>query len=172
MIRSFAGFVPRISKDAFAHDSAEIIGNVVIGEKASVWPTAVLRADVDGISVGARSNIQDGAVVHCRKGKPSRIGVGVTVGHRAIIHGAAIGNFCLIGMGAVVMEAKIGRECIVAAGAVVPAGVDIPRGQLVMGIPGRAVRPLSPLEKASLHRSAAAYISLAEKHKKESHVVF
>ena len=172
MIRTFAGRAPRIDKTAFIHDSAEIVGRVAIGPRASIWPMAVLRGDVDAVRIGEGSNIQDLVAVHCREGFPAVVGKGVTVGHGAIVHGARVGDGCLIGMGAVVMECKLGRECLVAAGAMVPAGLKAPPRSLVMGFPAKVVRRLKAEELAQLRRSWRHYIALAQKHRKSSRVVF
>ena len=172
MIRTFRGRGPRVDKTAFIHDAAEVIGNVAVDRQASVWPGAVLRGDVDGVRIGARTNIQDGAVVHCREGKPAVIGRGVTVGHRAIVHGARVGDLCLVGMGAIVMEATIGRECIIGAGAVVPAGMKVPPRSLVLGMPAKVRRRLTGAELRSLRRSEAGYVLLADAHRRTSRVVF
>ncbi|MDE2314427.1 MAG: gamma carbonic anhydrase family protein [Elusimicrobia bacterium] len=172
MIRSFESRSPRIHRSAFVHDAAEIIGDVAVGENASVWPMAVLRGDVGSVRIGAQSNIQDCAVVHCRKEHPTRLGRGVTVGHGAVVHGARIGDFCLIGMGAVVMEADIGRECLIAAGAVVTPGLKIPPRSLVLGLPAKSVRRLTSTELKSLRQSAATYAALARRHRDASHVQF
>ena len=172
MIRTFEGRSPRIDKTAFVHGSAEVIGDVRVGTKASIWPHAVLRGDVDAIRVGARSNIQDGAVIHCYEGRPAVIGRGVTVGHAAIVHGARVGDFCLVGMGAVVMEANLGRECLVAAGAVVLKGFRAPPRSLIMGFPAKAIRRLTPQEVRDLHRSEADYVALAQRHRRTSRVRF
>ncbi|MBI3553292.1 MAG: gamma carbonic anhydrase family protein [Elusimicrobia bacterium] len=171
MIRSFRGRVPRIHKSAFVHASAEIIGDAVLGAKTSVWPHAVLRADVDAIRIGERTNVQDCAVVHCREGRPAVIGKGVTVGHGAVVHGSRIGDLCLVGMGAIVMEATIGRECLIAAGAMVPAGMRIPPRSMVMGVPAKVRRRLSPRELAGLRRSSLGYTALAEAHRRTSRVI-
>jgi carbonic anhydrase/acetyltransferase-like protein (isoleucine patch superfamily) len=146
MIRTYRGAKPRIDKTAFVHPASEVIGAVTIGPEASVWPGAVLRADVDAIRIGRGSNLQDMVVVHCRPGRPTVVGKNVTVGHRAILHGTVVGDGCLIGMGAVVMEADLGRECMVGAGAVVPPGLKVPARSLVLGVPGRIVRKLTPAE--------------------------
>jgi carbonic anhydrase/acetyltransferase-like protein (isoleucine patch superfamily) len=172
MIRSFEKKSPRVDATAFVHDAAEVIGAVTLGAGASVWPHAVLRGDVDAIRVGARTNIQDNTVVHCREGRPAVIGKGVTVGHSAVIHGSVIGDFCLIGMGAVVMEAVLGKECIVAAGAMVPKGLKIPARSLVMGLPAKVFRKLNAEEIRSLHDSERSYVKLAERHRRTSKVLF
>jgi carbonic anhydrase/acetyltransferase-like protein (isoleucine patch superfamily) len=172
MIRTFGRFKPRVSASAFVHDSAEVIGAVRLGAGVSIWPLAVLRADVDEIKIGDGSNIQDLATVHCDHGRPTVIGRGVTVGHGAIIHGSRIGDGCLIGMGATVLECEIGRECLVGAGAMVPAGVRIPPRSLVLGLPAKVLRPLKAEELRKLKRSAAIYVKLAREHLRGSRVVF
>lgn len=172
MIRTFEKTSPKIDKTAFVHDSAEIIGDVTLGPRASIWPHAVLRGDVTSIRVGARSNLQDCAVVHGRDGHPAVIGKGVTVGHSAIVHGARVGDYCLVGMGAIVMEAEIGRECLIGAGAMVPAGMKVPPRSLVLGMPAKVVRTLKPDEVAGLHRSEAGYVALADAHRRGSKVRF
>ena len=172
MIRSFGRAVPRIDKTAFVHDSSEIIGRVMIGPNASIWPMAVIRADVNLVRIGEASNIQDNVVVHCRGPSfPTVIGKGVTVGHGAIIHGARIGDLCLIGMGAIVMEAEIGRECLVAAGAMIPKGLRIPARSLVMGFPAKVTRRLLPQELRSLRLSRDSYVKLAARHREISRAV-
>ena len=172
MVRTFGGKTQRIDASAFIHDAAEIVGAVRIGRQASIWPHAVLRGDVDRVEIGARSNLQDGVVVHCREGRPAIVGKGVTVGHGAIIHGARVGDRCLIGMGAIVMEAELGRECIVAAGALVPAGFSAAPRTLIIGIPAKAARRLTAAEVAGLKKSEDSYVRLADRHRRTSRAVF
>ncbi|MBI4347998.1 MAG: gamma carbonic anhydrase family protein [Elusimicrobia bacterium] len=172
MIRSFEKSRPKIADGVFVHDTAEVIGAVSVAKGASLWPYCVLRGDVDRVVVGERSNIQDFTMIHCREGKPTVVGRGVTVGHHVTLHGCRIGDLCLIGMGSKVMEATIGRECLVAAGALVLAGLRIPPRSLVMGSPARVVRRLKPEELASLRRSADSYVRLAGRHARTSKVVF
>ncbi|MCX5793939.1 MAG: gamma carbonic anhydrase family protein [Elusimicrobia bacterium] len=172
MVRSFASFRPRIHPKAFVHDSAEVIGRVVLGAEVSVWPLTVLRGDVAAIVVGAGTNIQDLSMLHGDHGRPAWIGRGVTIGHSVVIHGARIADGCLIGMGATVLECSIGRECLVGAGALVPRGVRIPARSLVLGLPAKVVRPLTAAELRRLKRSAAAYVRLAHQHQRGSRVLF
>lgn len=172
MIRSFENRRPRIHPRAFVHDSAEVIGRVVLGAGASVWPMTVLRGDVGAIMVGAGTNIQDLSMVHCAHGRPTRIGCGVTIGHSAVIHGSLIADGCLIGIGATVLECSIGRECLVGAGALVPKGVRIPARSLVLGLPAKVVRPLTAAELRSLKQTAAVYMRLARQHQRGSRVLF
>ena len=172
MIRSFSGRVPKIHAKAFVHDSAELIGKVTLAEDASVFPGCVLRGDIDEIKIGARTNIQDQTVIHTRAGSPTIIGRGVTVGHRAILHGCRVGDQALIGMGAIVMEATIGARTLIGAGAVVMAGAKIPAGVLALGTPAKVVRKLRPEELRMLADSERSYVALARKHKAASRVVF
>ncbi len=171
MIRSFAGDKPAVHKTAFIHETAEIIGRATIGPDVSLWPYAVVRADVCPIDIGEASNLQDGVLVHGREKYPTVIGKGVTIGHGAIIHGAKIGDLCLIGMGAIVMEAVIGDECVIAAGALLSKGVVIPPKSLVLGIPAKVARPLRPDELDFLRESRDNYLKLAKTHQNSSLVV-
>jgi carbonic anhydrase/acetyltransferase-like protein (isoleucine patch superfamily) len=172
MIRSFDGSRPKLHPTAFVHDSAELIGRVTLGEGASVWPGCVLRGDIDAIAIGAGSNVQDLAVIHTRDGHPTIVGKGVTVGHRAILHGCRVGDFTLIGMGAIVMEASIGARCLIGAGALITAGMKIPAGSLVLGAPAKVVRKLKSGELRMLAASARSYRALAKRHAATERVVF
>jgi carbonic anhydrase/acetyltransferase-like protein (isoleucine patch superfamily) len=172
MIRTFQKRSPRIHPKAFVHDSAEIIGKVTLAEDASVFPGCVLRGDIDEIRIGARSNIQDLTVIHTRNGKPTIVGRGVTVGHRAILHGCRLGDHVLVGMGAIIMEATVGSRTLIGAGAVILAGAKIPSGVLVLGSPGKVVRKLRPEELRMLGESERMYVALSRKHKAASRVVF
>lgn len=172
MIRSFNKRTPRIHADAFVHDSAELIGKVSLAEDASVFPGCVLRGDIDEIKIGARTNIQDLTVIHTRQGSPTIIGKGVTVGHRAVLHGCRLGDQVLVGMGAIIMEATVGARTLIGAGALIPAGAKIPSGVLVLGAPGKVVRKLRPDELKMLGESERQYVALARRHKSSSRVVF
>jgi len=159
--------LPRVHPAAFVHPLAAVIGDVTLGARASVWPFAVLRGDSDAIAVGEESNVQDGAVVHVDRGVPATIGARVTVGHRAIVHGATVEDDCLVGMGAVILNrAVVGRGSIVAAGAVVPEGLVVPPGSLVMGVPGRVRRATTDEERARVARAAATYVALQLAHRR------
>lgn len=171
MIYGFLSEKPRIDKTAFVHPSAQVIGRVTIGPRVSLWPQAVVRADVCPIKIGEASNLQDGVLVHGREEYPTQIGRGVTVGHGAIIHGAKIGDLCLIGMGAIVMEAVIGKECVIAAGALVPKGFRVSPRHLVMGLPAKIARPLSAEEIRFLKQSRDSYLDLARKHQNSSKAI-
>jgi carbonic anhydrase/acetyltransferase-like protein (isoleucine patch superfamily) len=164
MIQPFAGLVPSIHPSVFVHDSAVIIGDVRLDEDVSIWPTAVLRGDMGLIEIGARTNIQDGAIAHDTGGiSVTRIGQRCTIGHRAILHGCIVEDDCLIGMGAIVMDnAVIGRGSIVAAGALVTAKKVIPPGSMVMGSPGQVTRPVSAKDTEWIAYSWKVYLERAQ----------
>jgi carbonic anhydrase/acetyltransferase-like protein (isoleucine patch superfamily) len=154
-----------IDPTAFIHETAIVIGNVRLGARSSIWPAAVLRADTDRIEVGDDSNVQDGAVLHCDEGVPCIIGNRVTIGHRAIVHGALVQDDALIGMGAVVLnKAVIGRGSLVGAGAVVSEGTVIPPDSLVLGVPAKVVRTLTAEQRERLRSGHVAYVELRERH--------
>ena len=153
---------PQIAPDAVVLPGAVVLGEVSLGAGCSVWYHAVARGDCDAIRVGARTNIQDCAVLHTDEGHPLTIGEGVTVGHGAILHGCTVGDNSLIGMGAILLnDAVVGRDCLVAAGALVTGGTVLPDGTLAMGSPAKAVRPLTEEEKAHNAASAAHYCQKA-----------
>lgn len=150
--------VPTLAEGAWAAPSADLIGDVRLGRRASVWFGAVIRADNTPILIGEDSNVQDGAVGHSDPGAPLTIGARVTVGHQAILHGCTVGDGSLIGMGARVLNgAVIGMNCIVGAGALVTEGKAFDPGMLIVGVPARVVRPLTEGEIAGLALSAAHY---------------
>ena len=154
---------PQIDAAAWVAESAVVIGNVQMAAGSSLWPTAVARGDLEQISIGAGSNVQDGAVIHGDPGQPVRIGADVTVGHRAVIHGATIEDGCLVGIGAIVLNGvTIGAGALVAAGSVVTK--DVPPGTLVMGMPAAVKRELSPeaIDQQLCH--ARRYAQLAASH--------
>jgi carbonic anhydrase/acetyltransferase-like protein (isoleucine patch superfamily) len=161
MIRAFRSTEPAIAPSAFIDASAQVIGDVVIGEESSVWMNAVVRGDVNHIRIGSRTNIQDGTIVHVMR-DPSHstiIGDDVTVGHAAVVHGCTLGHRCLIGMGAILLNgAIVGEDSIVAAGTLVPEGMVVPPGSLVMGSPGKVRRSLTADEVAFIKQSAANYV--------------
>nr|WP_321985674.1 gamma carbonic anhydrase family protein [uncultured Lichenicoccus sp.] len=145
---------------AYVAPDAVLLGQVRLGLDVSVWFGAVLRGDNDTITVGDRSNVQDCAVLHVDKGYPVGIGAGCTIGHRAIVHGATIGDNSLIGMGATILNgAVIGRDCLVGANALVTEGRIFPDGSLILGVPAKLARVLSEAEIESLRRSAASYVA-------------
>jgi carbonic anhydrase/acetyltransferase-like protein (isoleucine patch superfamily) len=156
------GVEPRIHATAFLAGGAWVIGDVDVGEDAGIWFNAVLRGDINGIRVGARSNVQDGCVVHVTRRLPAIIGDDVSVGHKAMLHGCTVGNACLIGMNAVVLDdARVGPFAIVGAGAVVKENFVVPEGTLVAGVPARVVRDLTEEECRFLLQSAQNYVEYA-----------
>jgi carbonic anhydrase/acetyltransferase-like protein (isoleucine patch superfamily) len=151
-----------LAASAWVAPSADVIGDVRLGERASVWFGAVIRADNTPISIGDDSNIQDGAIGHSDPGFPLLIGARVTVGHQAILHGCTIADDCLIGMGARILNgAVIEQYCIVGAGALIPEGKHFERGSLIVGAPARVVRQVTDAEKQALRASAAHYAQKA-----------
>lgn len=164
MIYQLGNDSPQIDNSVFVAESADIIGRVVIKEHASVWFNAVIRGDCDLIEIGARSNIQDGAVLHCDPGQPLNIGEDVTVGHQAMIHCREIGDRTLVGINAVILDgAVVGSDCIIGANSLVKAGDVIPSGSLVVGSPAKVVRELDDKAKAILLGSAAHYAEKGQK---------
>lgn len=158
MISDYLGKRPRFSAGCRVHESAVVIGDVELGPEVSVWPLAVLRADWAGITIGRGTNVQDGAVIHEDSGQPARVGENCVVGHLACVHGATVGNGCLIGIHAVLLNGcEIGDECIVGSGAVVGEGKKIPPRSLVLGVPGRVVRQLTDEEAAKIRKNAEDY---------------
>jgi carbonic anhydrase/acetyltransferase-like protein (isoleucine patch superfamily) len=144
---------------------AHVIGRVTLGEDVGVWFGAVIRGDNDPISIGARTNIQDGAMLHADPGVPLTIGADVTVGHHAILHGCSVGDNSLIGMGATVLNrARIGANCIVGANALVTEGKEFPDFSLIVGAPAKAVRTLDPATAAQLRASAEHYVANARRY--------
>lgn len=172
MIRAYQDKRPVVPLSAFVDETAVLIGDVRLSEDVSVWPTAVLRGDVNSIVIGERTNIQDGAVIHVTHDGPftpggvcTVIGPDVTVGHRAILHGCVIESICLIGMGAIVMDnALVRSEVVVAAGTVVPPGKELASGHLYVGAPARKVRALTQAEREQLFYSAQHYVKLKNRH--------
>jgi carbonic anhydrase/acetyltransferase-like protein (isoleucine patch superfamily) len=167
MIFAIGSDKPQIHPTAFIHPSAEISGKVKIGKNVSIWGSCVLRGDVDWITIGDDSNVQDGCVFHTSHHVPVVLEKGVTVGHRAVIHGATVKSYSLIGMGAILLDnAVVEENCLVGAGAMVKEGGVIPKGQLAIGMPAKAVRPLKPEEIKMIVDRAADYIKYAETYKK------
>lgn len=157
--------VPTIGDGAWVAPSADLIGDVRLGARASVWFGAVIRADNTAIVIGEESNLQDGAVAHSDPGAPLTIGDRVTIGHQAIVHGCTIADDCLIGMGARILNgARLAPHCLVGAGALITEGRSFESGSLVVGVPARVVRPLTDEEKASIRLSAAHYAEKASRY--------
>lgn len=170
MIRPYNGVVPRIGAGCYVDESAQVIGDVELGENASVWMCAVVRGDVNSIRIGANSNIQDCSVLHGMLNKwPVIVGDWVTVGHSVTLHGCVVEDRCLIGIGAVILNGgRIGSDTIVAAGTLIPEGVVIEPGSLVMGSPGKVKRKLSEEEKASILTYGQNYLGYKEQYLMES----
>jgi carbonic anhydrase/acetyltransferase-like protein (isoleucine patch superfamily) len=166
MIRSYQGITPKLGERVYVDESAQVIGDVELGDHASVWMCAVIRGDVHSIRIGAYSNIQDNCVVHVFKEQhPTVVADHVTVGHSVTLHGCRIDSHCLIGMGAVILnDAHVGEECIVAAGTLVPEGMKIPPRSLVMGVPAKFRRQITEEEREGLRRYAANYFDYKESY--------
>ena len=151
---------PTLAYDVWVAPSADVIGDAWLGEGASVWFGAVIRADNTPILIGAGTNIQEGAMLHSDPGAPLSVGEGCTIGHHAILHGCTIGDNVLVGMGATILSnAVIGDDCLIGANALVTEGKVFPAGSLIVGAPAKAVRALPPEAIASLKLSAAAYVT-------------
>jgi carbonic anhydrase/acetyltransferase-like protein (isoleucine patch superfamily) len=171
-VRTFEGVTPAIAAAGYIDPTALVIGDVVLGAQSSVWPQSVLRGDVNAIRIGARTNIQDGAIVHVTHdgeftpgGYATTVGADVTVGHRAIVHACTVGDRVLLGMGAIVMDgAEIGPDVMIGAGALVPPGKVFASGWLYTGSPARAARALTDSERRMLEYSARHYVANAERH--------
>ena len=158
---------PRIAATAWVADCARVIGRVEMKEGASVWYGAVLRGDNERITVGVRSNVQDGSVLHTDPGFELTLGDEVTVGHHAMLHGCTVGDGALIGIRAVVLNgARIGARCLVGAGALVTEGKEFPDGMLILGAPAKAVREVTPEQIERLRRGALQYVEHAERHRR------
>jgi len=160
MIRAYRGVVPKIAASAYIDQSAQVIGDVVVGDRSSIWPNVTVRGDVNWIRIGEETSIQDNSVLHCDAGLfPLQIGSRVTVGHLAMLHGCTVEDECLIGIGAIVLNgAKIGSGSVIAAGAVVPEGMQVPPQSLVMGVPAKVKRPVTPEEQERFRQNAKRYI--------------
>ncbi|MEO5622914.1 MAG: gamma carbonic anhydrase family protein [Dokdonella sp.] len=171
-IRSFQGITPRIGANVYIDPAAQVIGDVEIGDDASLWPGVVARGDVHFIRIGARSNVQDGSILHVthageftQDGFPLTIGADVTIGHAAVVHACTIGDACLIGMHATVLDGVVvNRHAMIGAGAVVTPGKIVGAGELWVGNPARCVRKLSVEEIERLHYSAQHYVKLKNRY--------
>lgn len=165
-IRTIHGAAPQLGQALFVAETATLAGDVRLGQGASVWYGAVLRADTGAIVLGAGSNVQDNAVLHTGPGLDVQVGAGVSIGHSAVVHGCTVGDGCLIGMHATVLNgAVVGAGSLVAAGALVPEGAVIPPGSLVVGVPGRVLRPVTPEQAAGIAKNQREYQALAQLHR-------
>jgi carbonic anhydrase/acetyltransferase-like protein (isoleucine patch superfamily) len=161
MLRAYGAASPRVAASAYVDETAQIVGDVVIADESSIWLNAIVRGDVNLIRIGARSNLQDGVIVHVNHhpSHPTIVGDDVTVGHGAILHGCTVEDRCLIGIGAILLNGcRVGSDTIVAAGTLIPERTDIPAGSLVMGSPGRVRRILTGDERAFIVQSAGNYV--------------
>ncbi|MBQ1088765.1 gamma carbonic anhydrase family protein [Streptomyces sp. B93] len=168
MIKGIGGREPKVDEGVFVAPTASVIGDVTLRAGASVWYGAVLRGDVERISVGPSSNVQDNCTLHADPGFPVTVGERVSIGHNAVVHGATVEDDCLIGMGATVLNgAVIGAGSLVAAQALVPQGMVVPPGSLVAGVPAKVRRELTEEEKAGVSLNGTMYAALAETHREE-----
>lgn len=167
MVAKFRETCPTVPMSAYIHTSAQVTGDVTVGEDVSVWCNAVIRGDVNKIRIGRGTNIQDCCVLHVDHGKyVLNVGEYVTVGHRAVLHGCEVEDECLIGIGAIVLNgAAVGAGSVIGAGALVPEGFRVPPGSVVLGVPGKIVRSVSLEEKARFRMNAARYIELAKAYR-------
>lgn len=172
-IGKFDGIAPQLAESAWIHDSAQVIGDVMLGEESSVWPNVAARGDVNHIRIGRQSNIQDNSVLHVThkrdndpEGAPLIIGDRVTVGHGVILHGCTIGDECLVGMGSIILDRAVLQERVmVGAGSLVPPGKVLRSGFLYLGRPVKEIRPLTEDELASFNYSANNYVQLMKKYR-------
>lgn len=169
MIRPFRGISPRIAESAYIDPSAQVIGDVVIGERSSVWPNVAIRGDVNYIRIGEETSIQDNTVLHVDHDVyPCVIKNRVTVGHGVVLHGCEVDDDALIGIGAIILNgAKIGAGAVVAAGALVPEGMDVPAGNLAMGMPARIRREVTPEERERFRENCQNYVRITAIYKEE-----
>ena len=167
MIRPYKSMRPRLGARAGVDASAQVIGDVELGDDASVWMNTVVRGDVNRIRIGARTNVQDNCVLHVTARHPTTLAEDVTVGHAVTLHGCTIGRLCLVGIGALVLNgAVVGEESIVAAGALVPEGMVVPPGSVVMGSPAKVRRGVTEEERAGLQGYAERYVGYKESYRK------
>ena len=163
-IYALDGAAPKIAESAWVADSAQVMGDVVLAEDASIWFGVVIRGDTETIRIGRGSNIQDLSVLHADHGMPLTVGEDVTVGHQVMLHGCTVGDGSLIGIGAVVLNgAKIGKGCLVGAGSLVTEGKEFPDGSMILGSPAKVVRQLTPEQLEGLRQSAKHYVDNARR---------
>jgi len=167
MIRAFAGKQPRLGDGAFVAPSADVIGDVVIGARSTIWYGAVLRGDVESIRIGAETSIQDNTVIHVdSSGFSTVVGDRVTVGHSVVLHGCRVGDDALIGIGAIVLNgAEVGQGAMIGAGSLVTPGAKIPPGMLALGSPARVKRPLTEEEQRHIREGVERYVKLGREHR-------
>jgi carbonic anhydrase/acetyltransferase-like protein (isoleucine patch superfamily) len=159
--------MPSIDPTAFVHPDALVFGDVTLGARVSVWPTAVIRGDTGRIVIGADSNVQDGTIIHVDHGVPTTVGRRVAIGHRAIVHGSTVDDDCLIAMGAILLNGVvIGSGSIVGAGALCREGMHVAPNSLVLGVPGRIVRETTSAERDRIARTVQSYVDLQQAHRR------
>ena len=170
MIRGYKGILPKIHPSVYVDESAQVIGDVEIGEDSSIWFHVLIRGDVHYIRIGKRTNVQDGSLLHVtRRQWPLILGNEITVGHGATLHGCVIKDRCLIGMRAVLLDgAEVGEESIIGAGALVTEGMIVPPHSMVFGLPAKVVRTLTDKEVAKIRQSAENYVLLAKDYLKQT----
>jgi len=175
-VRKFNDKQPKIGKSVFIDDSAVVIGDVTLGDDVSIWPATVVRGDVESITIGDGTNVQDGCVLHVThagrfttQGYPLTIGKGVTIGHKAVVHACTVVDYCLIGIGAIIMDDAVLEDYVMlGAGALVPPGKRLESGFLYVGSPARQARPLKESEKEFLEYSAQHHVHLKNEHLRET----
>ncbi len=165
MIISFEGKKPQINPEAFIAESATLIGEVIVMKNASIWYNVVLRGDIAPIIIGEDTSVQDGSVIHCSAGMPTRVGNKVTIGHQVVLHACQIEDHSLIGIGAIVLDgAKVGEYSVIGAGALVTPGTQVPPRTMMMGIPARVVRTLTDEEILEIENHGKGYVELIKKY--------
>ncbi|MGI6066493.1 MAG: gamma carbonic anhydrase family protein [Bacillota bacterium] len=165
---TFEGNEPEIKEACFIADDADVIGKVYLGKDSNVWFHSTIRGDIDSITIGEKTNIQDNCVIHVDAGSPVKVGNLVTVGHGVILHGCTVGDKCIIGMGSIIMNgAVIGDECIIGAGALIPEGKIIPPRSMVMGVPGKIVKQVTEEQAKGLTHGAEHYVKLGYEYRRK-----
>ena len=168
MIRPFRGKTTKAAASAYIDPSAQMTGDITIGERSSIWPNVSARGDVSSITIGDESNVQDNSVLHCDEGFPLIVGNRVTVGHMAMLHGCVIEDDVLIGIGSIVLNgARIGQGSVIAAAALVPEGMQIPPYSMVMGVPGKVRREITEDERERFKLNCQHYVELAAAYKEQ-----
>jgi carbonic anhydrase/acetyltransferase-like protein (isoleucine patch superfamily) len=169
MIRPYRGVIPRIANSAYIDSSAQITGDVVVGERSSVWPNVSIRGDVNFIRIGDETSVQDNVVMHVDHGRyPCIVGNRVTIGHAVVLHGCEVEDGALIGIGAIVLNgARIGAGAVIAAGALVPEGMQVPTGMLAMGTPAKIRREVTPEEAERFRENCDKYVEITGVYKEE-----
>jgi carbonic anhydrase/acetyltransferase-like protein (isoleucine patch superfamily) len=164
-LKRYLGQVPQIDPSAYVAPGATILGDVTIGPQSSIWPGAVLRGDINSIKIGEASNVQDGTIIHLADNYPTIIGDYVTIGHAAVVHACTLEDEVLVGMHATILDgAVVGKGSIIGAHTLVKSGMIVPPGSLVLGVPGKIVRNLTPEEQASNRALAEKYIQVSRAH--------